>query len=126
MLTEKRLRQLDSMVAGITPAELNEKLAAGEIFVLVEISEPDEFQKGHIDDALNLQIEGVVEGALRKFAKFTQIVLYATESASGVASTAARLLQHAGFTNVLVLRDGKEAWLNSGLPLAGGDKTAEA
>lgn len=126
MLTEKRLHQLDGMVAEIMPAELNKKLEAGEIFEVIEISEPHDFEQAHIDGALNFQIESVVETALRRFEKFEQIVLYASKAASGVASVAAKRLQRAGFTNVLVLRGGKEAWEKEGLPLVGRNEAAAA
>lgn len=126
ILTEKRLHQLDGMIAEITPADLNKKLEAGEIFNLVEISEPREFDKGHIDGALNFQIESVLATALHRFEKFEQIVLYASEAASGVASVAAKRLQRAGFTNVLVLSGGKEAWEKDGLPLADRNDAASA
>ncbi|NIR48941.1 sulfurtransferase, partial [candidate division KSB1 bacterium] len=39
---------------------------------------------------------------------------------------AARILQDLGFTNVLLLKGGKEAWQDAGLPLEGQETEAGA
>lgn len=119
LLTEKRLRHLEEMVAEISPEALNAKIKGGEIFKLIEVSDLDDFEKGHIAGAINIPLNSLVETASSKFKKFQQIVLYGQEANSGVGTVAARKLQRAGFSNVEVLKGGKEVWQNSGLPLQG-------
>lgn len=117
LLTEKRLSQLSEMVAEISTAELSEKIENGEIFKLLEISDADDFAAGHIKGAMHVTLDRVREAALSQFRKYQQIVVYCQESNSSVARVAALQLQRAGFTNVLVLKGGKEAWKQAELML---------
>lgn len=119
LLTEKRLRQLEEMVATITPQELLEKIKAGEIFKLVDVSDPDDFAQEHISGAINIPLPILTNAASQKFRKFQQIVVYCHEANSSVGVVAARMLQHTGFANVLLLKDGKEAWEHAGFPVQG-------
>lgn len=119
LLTEKRLRQLEEMVALISPQELQEKIKAGEIFQLVDVSDPDDFEQGNIANAINIPLSDLLEVAPQKFRKFQQIVVYCQETNSSVGIVAARMLHRAGFSNVLLLKGGKEAWQHAGFPLQG-------
>ncbi len=114
LLTEKRLRHLEEMVAEISPQTLHSKIENGESFQLLEISHIDDYQSGHINGAVCVPLSEVESYALKHFRRFQQIVVYCTEASSNLAIIAARKLQRAGFTNVLVLRGGKEAWKNEG------------
>ncbi|RMF58141.1 MAG: rhodanese-like domain-containing protein [Calditrichaeota bacterium] len=125
LLTEKRLQQMGEMVAEITVAELKAKINAGEVFKLVDVSTPEDFESGHIAGAINIPLATLEETALRLFKPFQQIVVYAAETSSSLGMVAARLLQHLGFTNVLALKGGKEAWKNAGYPLEGEAKPGE-
>jgi len=117
MLTEKRLRDLDEMVAEISAEELKAKLEAGEIFQLIDVSEPEAFQKGHLPTAENLPLTELGQVAPARFRPFQQLVVYCAEADSSLAQVAARLLQDLGFYNVLVLKGGKEAWRQAGYEL---------
>ena len=119
LLTEKRLRHLEEMVSEITVDELKSKLKRNEIFKLVEISNPDDFESGHIKDAINIQLDDLEDEAGKRFRKFQQIVIYVQDAASSVGTVATVRLQRLGFSNAVLLRGGKEAWRNAGLPLTG-------
>ena len=124
-MTEKRLRQLEEMVATIGPDELKDKVIRGELFKLVDISDPADFAQGHIDGAVNFPLKKLVETASDQFRKFQQIVLYHHDATSSVSTVAARQLQHAGFSNVLVLEGGSQQWQESGNSLIGEDPAPE-
>ena len=117
LLTEKRLRHLEPMVAEINVQELKSKIDAGEIFKLVEVSNPEHFQQGHIKGASNIPLNLLELTAGQQFKKFQQMVLYTRDANSSVGTVAARMLQKLGFSNMLVLKGGKEAWKNAGFPL---------
>jgi len=121
LLTEKRLRHLEEMVSEITVDDLKSKIKRSEIFKLVEISNPGDFVNGHIDGAINIPLDSLAAEANKRFRKFQQIVIYVQEAASSVGTVAAGRLQRLGFSNVVLLRGGKEAWQNTGLPLTGQD-----
>ncbi len=117
LLSEKRLSHLEEMVAEIDVQELKTKIDNGEIFKLVEVSNPADFKKGHIKGAIPIPLESLRDAAPQKFRKFQQIVVYCKESNSSVGVAAARILQRLGFSNVLLLKGGKEHWQQAGLPL---------
>lgn len=119
ILTQKRLRHLEPMVAEITVEELQSKFALDETFKLIELSDPDDYAKGHIEGALHISPGALKEEAQKRFLTFQQIVLYTEEANSSIAIAGARLLQSLGFSNVVVLKGGKEAWKNAGLDLQG-------
>ena len=119
LLTEKRLRHLEEMVSEITVDELKSKIKRNEIFKLVEISNPDDFANGYIDGAINISLDSLATEASKRFKKFQQIVIYVQEAASSVGTVAAGILQRLEYSNVVLLRGGKEAWRNAGLPLTG-------
>lgn len=119
ILTEKRLHHLEPMVAEINVQDLKSKIDAGEMFKLIEVSNPEHFQQGHIKGAINIPLNLLEQTAPQQFRKFQQIVVYSQDANSSVGAVAARILQKLGFTNVLALKGGKEAWKNAGFPLEG-------
>jgi adenylyltransferase/sulfurtransferase len=110
------------MVAEITVEQLKSKIDEGETFHLVEVSNEDDFNKGHIPGATNIPMNRLREAAGQKFRQYEQIVVYCQESSSSAGMTAARILQRLGFSNVLVVQGGKEAWQKAGYGLKGEEK----
>lgn len=69
--------------------------------VIVDVREPFEFETGHVEGALNIPPESLMQGAseLDGVDKDTEIVLYCrTGSRSNVAM---QILQQQGFTNLV-------------------------
>ena len=119
LLTEKRLRHLEAMVSEIEIEVLQEKIEAGEIFKLIEVSRSEDFAGGHIAGAVHIPLDSIIATASRNFRKIQQIVVYCEEASSSVGTNAVRFLQGLGFSNVVLLRGGKSAWREAGLPLDG-------
>lgn len=119
LLTEKRLRNLEEMVAEISVEELDQKIQAGEIFKLIEVSNPEDYQKAHIEGAINITLDSLLETCLKQFNKIQQLVIYVQDADSSVGILSARRLQSAGFSNVLLVKGGKEAWQGAGFSLEG-------
>jgi rhodanese-related sulfurtransferase len=117
VLTEKRLRNLEAMVSEVDALELKAKMDAGEILKLVEVSNQSDFDQGHLVGAVRIPLEDIQSSGLKRFQKFQQIVIYCEEAKSSVGLNAVRILQRLGFSNVILLRGGKEAWREAGLPL---------
>ncbi len=122
LLTTKRLRNLEEMVAEIRPEQLSEKIKAGEFVHLIDISEADEFAKKHIKDARNVSLSEIVSVVEGDFQKFQKLVVCCRESVESVGKVAVEKLQHAGFFNVELLTGDAEAWQRAGLPLEGRGK----
>ncbi|RMD86161.1 MAG: hypothetical protein D6813_15360 [Calditrichaeota bacterium] len=117
VLTEKRLWELEEMVAEISPEELKRKMDEGEIFHLVEVSNQNDYNSGHLPGALFIPMSKLIDEANKRFQKFEQIVIYTVESNSSAGLFAVRKLQRDGFSNVMWLKEGKAGWKNAGYPL---------
>ncbi|HEX3554440.1 MAG TPA: rhodanese-like domain-containing protein [Thermoanaerobaculia bacterium] len=95
--------------------------------VVLDLREPGDFKLGHVPGAYNFPaytegtaIEKVVEERWPQArAARTPVVLYCYGRPCIRSRDAAARLARAGFTNLLWLREGMEAWEGAGLPVAG-------
>ncbi len=113
-LAETRLRQLNGMWAEISPEELRRKIENGEIIRLIEVSDADSFRAGHINGAIHAELRSVAGAAAQGGRCSQQLVVYTSDGDSSAARLAAASLQRAGWSNVLVLKGGKQAWRSKG------------
>ena len=88
----------------ISPKEAYEKLREG--YTYVDVREPDEFAEGHPAGAVSLPISRAdfVQAMEREFTRNAKIITGC--AAGGRSLRAARMLEQAGFTNVLDQRAG--------------------
>ena len=111
-----------AQIKEITPAELKKTLPDRQ--VLIDVREPEEFAKGHIDGAVNIP-RGTLEFAFKQHPVLaanatkspadladTEIVLYC--GSGGRSALAAQSLQAMGFQNVYSLAGGIRAWREHG------------
>ena len=99
-----------------TVAEVWDRRARGESFVLIDVREDLEWQRAHAEGAIHLG-RGVLERDVeaRIPDQDAEIVLYC---GGGFRSAlAAESLQKMGFRNVLSMAGGIRAWVEAGLPL---------
>ncbi len=83
---------------------------------IVDVREPHEFVKGHIEDAINLPLGKLEEqiGTLAKYKKNTLIVV----CQSGTRATpACKTLIKEGFETVFNISGGMQSWEDSKLPM---------
>jgi rhodanese-related sulfurtransferase len=69
--------------------------------IIIDVREPFEYQRGHVDGAINIPPTQLMAGApeLAEVPKDTELILYCvTGSRSRVATS---ILQQQGFTNVI-------------------------
>ena len=84
--------------------------------VIVDVRDPHEFVKGHIEDAINIPLGKFSEqlGSLEKYKKQTLIVVCKT----GTRSTpACKTLTKANFEQVFNITGGMQAWEDSKFPI---------
>lgn len=84
---------------------------------VVDIRKQNEFNKGHITDAINLPLEKINEGQFGKLEKHKQNPIVVVCNAGISAKTAANALRKAGFEKVTVLQGGMQTWLGANLPV---------
>jgi len=98
------------------PAELKKRLDAGELVVVIDVRDPDEYRDGSIEAANNIS-RGFLEFRIGSVASdpSTPLVLYCQ---TGLRSMlAAKALHDLGYKNVINLQGGFQRWAQSGLPV---------
>ena len=91
------------------------RLINSEDPLLLDVREPNEYNSGHLPDALHIPLSQIKDRAdeLAKYAS-RPVIVYC---ARGVrSSSAASALAKLGFARVLELRGGLQAWVDAGLP----------
>ena len=102
----------------VKPAEVTRLINAGNA-VVVDLSAPADFEKGHIAGSRNVQAKQF--GPTHKLvanAKQQPVVL--VDSTSMASISAAKALKKAGFEQIHVLDGGLPAWTAADLPLVKG------
>ena len=104
------------MGADYSTEDLRERLP---VVTVVEALGPSYFCNGHIPGAVNIPPHRVTELAATLLPdKGTPIVVYGAHRCSPGADAVIRQLTRLGYRDVSRYADGKEAWVQAGLPLA--------
>lgn len=99
----------------VGPAEAVRLLNQGA--VLVDVRSQSEFDGGHILDARHVPQDQVAAQAAETLKRFKEKVLITCCETGMRSQAAARVLQAQGFTKVVNLRGGLQAWRTENLPL---------
>ncbi|HRI87207.1 MAG TPA: rhodanese-like domain-containing protein [Candidatus Hydrogenedentes bacterium] len=102
-----------SRVQECTVSELEERIARGDSFYLVDVREESEFAAGHLPNAIHIG-KGVIERDIEsKIPDFgADIVLYCGGGYRSVL--AAESIQKMGYTNVVSMDGGFRGWQDAG------------
>jgi rhodanese-related sulfurtransferase len=105
------------MTKTITREELKSAIDAGEAIV-VETLRAEHFEQGHLPGAIHIHYEAVKDTAPELLPdKHRPIVTYCSNTACGNSEIAANQLSAMGYTNVRKYAEGKQDWVEAGLPL---------
>ena len=124
---------LSSMIAGareaageVAPAQACEALSRGDVHLIVDVREPEEYRERHVPDAVNIP-RGVLElradpaspsaDAALCEGRERQVLVYCTRGPGARSLLAAQTLASMGYENVTVLQGGLVAWSEAGLPV---------
>jgi rhodanese-related sulfurtransferase len=115
-----------SAVREVSPAQASEALDGGEIGLVVDVREPQEFRDGHVPDAVNIP-RGLLEvradpaspaaDPVLSAGHSERILVYCTKGPGARSLLAAQTLGSMGFERVEVLGGGLNAWEEAGLPV---------
>jgi rhodanese-related sulfurtransferase len=112
----KIVNNAKSRIREISPAETQRKLDRGDAFLLIDVREDNEWDKGRAKGAKHLG-KGIIERDIERQVPDhgAEIVLYC---GGGYRSAlAADALQKMGYTKVLSMSGGYKEWAASGLPI---------
>ncbi len=104
--------------AKISPAQLPQ-LQNRKSAVVVDVRNKDEFEKGHIEQALHLPLD-TIETSLKKLNKVRGKPLILVCQSGGKAAKAAAVLKKNEFEDLYVLDGGLASWSKENLPLSKG------
>jgi rhodanese-related sulfurtransferase len=115
------------MVRSITREELKAKLDGGEEVIVVEALGPKYYEEAHLPGAINIphtEVDALAPELLPD--KSAQIVVYCSNRACQNSPQAARRLDALGYENVYDYEEGKQDWIEAGLPTESGAAQATA
>src|SRR5438093_6789870 len=118
------LNHTKQQIREVSVQEVRDKLNPHNGFTLLDVREGDEWEQGHLNDAIFLP-RGFREVKADKTLpdKAQPIVVYC---AGGVRSAhAAKTLQDLGYTDVYSMRGGFNEWKNNGLPFVTPEKVGK-
>jgi thioredoxin 1 len=99
----------------LSPSEFSKQLKETENPTILDVRTPGEFGEGHIQNALNIDWNGVsFDVQVSKLDKNKTVFVYCLSG--GRSGSAANQLRSNGFKNVLELEGGMMAWRSAALP----------
>ena len=108
-------------VRTISREGLKGKLVQGEGVVVVETLGPAYYEDAHLPGAINIphtEVDDLAPSLLPD--KAAQSVVYCSNKACQNSPQAARRLEALGYEDVYDYEEGKEGWIEAGLPTEGG------
>ena len=104
-------------VRTISREELKGKLDRGEGVVVVETLGPAYYEDAHLPGAINIphtEVDDLAPSLLPD--KAAQVVVYCSNKACQNSPQAARRLEALGYEDVYDYEEGKQGWIEAGLP----------
>lgn len=104
------------MVKTISREELKRKIDNNEKFVLLDVRLEKTYYRGHIKNAISLQL-GKIGRAEQEFKKDEEIIVYCSSFSCMKSLKAARILEEMGFKDVTEYEGGFRDWFSAGYPM---------
>jgi rhodanese-related sulfurtransferase len=109
----------------ISRESLQQKIETGADFVLVDALSPMSYATSHLPGAINLPPESVDGRAQRRIPdRSTEVVVYCSDVTCNSSLDVANRLIELGYENVSHYAEGKNDWVEAGLPLERGRAAA--
>lgn len=100
--------QVESKYITVEKAKVQEIIAQEDPFIL-DVRTPDEFNGGHIENAVNINFyDSNFDAEVEKLEKNKTIVVYC--AAGGRSASAAEKMLKMGFTSIVEVKGGYNAW----------------
>lgn len=96
------------------------RLINKEDAVVIDLRQRDDFRKGHIANAINILPADIKSGNVGELEKHKSKPIIVVDASGVNAQAPAEQLYKAGFTNVVVLKEGIAGWSGENLPLVRG------
>jgi thioredoxin 1 len=108
--------RLQTNESDLSPAEFSKKIKQMPSSPLIDVRTPEEFSKGHLGNAKNINWEGYdFENQIAQFALSVPVFVYCLSG--GRSSSAANKMRSLGFREVYELKGGISQWRSDGFPV---------
>ena len=111
---EKMVADAKKNITEISPNEAASKVKGGE-GVIIDVREKDEWDEGHVPDAIHLS-RGTIELEIEEKVPDLNTTIICHCGGGGRSALAAESLQKMGYKNVRSMAGGFKAWKEAGLP----------
>lgn len=105
----------------MSSTELQQRIEKGEDFVLIDVLDPEQYEKEHIPRAVNMPLEDLQDQAKKELSKNQRIVVYGQNHDDTSSNDAAELLEELGFRKVSDFDGGMTAWKKAGFLTEGSE-----
>ncbi len=110
-------------ISTITPQKLGEIIASGQIVELIDVRTPVEFRACHATPARNVPLDSLDPQAIAEVGKEArESGLYLICQSGKRAQMACGKFQALGYSQVMNVEGGTQAWMDAGLPVVRGKK----
>jgi rhodanese-related sulfurtransferase len=123
---QSMIQEAKSGATEIAPSEARSAMGSGEVGLIVDVREPNEFAEAHLPDAVNIP-RGVLELRADPASPVAdeqlsadrsgRVLVYCTKGPGARSLLAAQTLSGMGYENVEVLGGGLIGWEEEGLPV---------
>ena len=113
---ERLVADAKKNITEISPNEAASKVKGGE-GVIIDVREKDEWDEGHVPDAIHLS-RGTIELEIEEKIPDLNTTIICHCGGGGRSALAAESLQKMGYKNVRSMAGGFKAWKEAGLPTA--------
>ena len=111
----KLVNEAKKQVKETTVADVKRRMDSGEKFLLVDVREDNEWEKGHVPSAVHMG-RGVIERDIETQVPETSAKLILYCGGGFRSALVADNLQKMGYTNVESMDGGWKGWVAAGLP----------
>lgn len=111
---EKLVADAKRSITEISPTDASLKAKSGKA-ILIDVRERDEWDEGHIPDAIHLS-RGIIELEIEEKVPDPETMIICHCGGGGRSALAAKSLQKMGYKNVRSMAGGFKAWKTLGLP----------
>jgi rhodanese-related sulfurtransferase len=98
----------------MSSTELKERMDGEEEFVLVDVNDPEDFNKEHIPGATNIPLANLAETVKAELSKNQRIVVYGKDHDDESSNRASDVLEGMGYRKVADFDGGVYAWKRAG------------
>jgi rhodanese-related sulfurtransferase len=127
------IQEARAHVRELPPKEVAASIERGEVQLVIDVREPEEWSKGHIPGSVNIP-RGMLELRADPASPIAdhalsdnpaaQVVVYCLRAPSARSLLAAQTLQRMGYTRVSGIQGGLLNWRDEGLPMEPADAPA--